>query len=101
MDIYFIIFNINQRYLPFNINIIIILFFNLYNLIYIFIIIKMFKLKGEFMTISELSKIFIKFESYLILILFSLGALYSIFDYIHETKKFNIDSDQLKKIEID
>ena len=57
----------------------------------------MFKLKGEFMTISELSKIFIKFESYLILILFSLGALYSIFDYIHETKKFNIDIDQLKK----
>ena len=49
------------------------------------------------MTISELSKIFIKFESYLILILFSLGALHSIFDYIHETKKFNIDIDQLKK----
>lgn len=49
------------------------------------------------MTISELSKIFIKFESYLILILFSLGALYSVFDYIHETKKFNIDIDQLKK----
>ena len=44
-----------------------------------------------------MSKIFIKFESYLILILFSLGALYSIFDYIHEPKKINIDINQLKK----
>ena len=49
------------------------------------------------MTISELSKIFIKFESYLILILFSLGALYSISIIFTKLKKINIDINQLKK----